>query len=61
MANKDLRDWIKEIERAGELKVIKGAEPQEEIGGFVDIYQRRMGNPALMFEEIPGFATTANS
>ena len=56
MANKDLRDWIRDIAQAGELKVIKGAEPQEEIGGFVDIYQRRMGNPALMFEEIPGFA-----
>ena len=55
MANKDLRDWIKEIEQAGEIKVIKGAEPKEEIGGFVDIYQRQMGNPALLFEDIPGF------
>src|SRR5262249_47609883 len=30
-------------------------EPKEEIGAFVDIYQRKMGNPALMFDEIPGF------
>jgi len=56
VANKDLRDWIAGIEAAGELKVIKGAEPREEIGGLVDIYQRRMGNPALMFDEVPGFA-----
>ena len=28
---------------------------QEEIGGIVDIYQRRMGNPAVMFDEVPGF------
>src|SRR5262247_1425863 len=55
MANKDLRDWISGIEAAGELKFIKGAEPKEEIGAFVDIYQRKMGNPALMFDEIPGF------
>jgi hypothetical protein len=55
MANKDLRDWISGIEAAGELKTIKGAEPKEEIGGFVDIYQRKMGNPALMFDEILGF------
>src|SRR2546423_15543129 len=55
MANKDLRDWIAGVERAGELKVIKGAEPKEEIGGIVDIYMRKMGNPAVMFDEVPGF------
>ena len=55
MANKDLRNWISEIAAAGELKVIKGAEPKQEIGGIVDLYQRRMGNPAVMFDEIPGF------
>ena len=55
MANKDLRDWIKGVAAAGELKIIKGAEPKEEIGGFVDIYQRKMGNPAVLFDEVPGF------
>ena len=55
MANKDLRDWIAGIEAAGELKIIKGAEPKEEIGGFVDIYMRKMGNPAVMFDEVPGY------
>ena len=55
MANKDLRDWIDGIRAAGELKVILGAEPREEIGGIVDIYQRRMGNPAVMFDQVPGF------
>src|SRR5215467_8142149 len=56
MANIDLRNWISNIAAAGELKVITGAEPRQEIGGIVDIYQRRMGNPAVMFDEIPGFA-----
>ena len=55
MANKDLRDWMTAVSAAGQLKTIKGAEPKEEIGGFVDIYQRKMGNPALMFEEVPGY------
>jgi 4-hydroxy-3-polyprenylbenzoate decarboxylase len=55
MANKDLRDWIEGIKAAGELKIIHGAEPKEEIGGFVDIYQRKMGNPAIMFDEVPGY------
>src|SRR5262245_7724144 len=55
MANKDLRDWIEGIRAAGELKMISGAEPKEEIGGIVDIYMRKMGNPAVMFDEVPGF------
>ena len=55
MATKDLRDWISALEAAGELKVIKGAEPREEIGGIVDIYMRNMGNPAVMFDEVPGY------
>ena len=56
MPNKDLRNWITEIAAAGELKIINGAEPKQEIGGIVDIYQRRMGNPAVMFDAVPGFA-----
>jgi 4-hydroxy-3-polyprenylbenzoate decarboxylase len=55
MANKDLRDWIAAIDAVGELKVITGAEPKEEIGGIVDIYMRKMGNPAVLFDEIPGY------
>ena len=57
MSTLDLRDWIRRIDAAGELKTIKGAEPNEEIGAFVDIYQRKMGAPALMFDEVPGFPT----
>ena len=53
MANKDLRDWLKEVEAIGELKVINGAEPKEEIGGIVDLYMRKMGNPAVLFDEVP--------
>ena len=55
MATPDLRESIQGIEALGELKTVKGAEPGAEIGGFVDIYQRQMGNPALMFDEIPGY------
>jgi 3-polyprenyl-4-hydroxybenzoate decarboxylase len=55
MANKDLRDWLAGVEANGELKIIKGAEPKEEIGGIVDLYQRKMGNRAVLFDEVPGF------
>ena len=56
MANKDLRDWIAEIDEAGELRRVSGAGREEEIGGITDIHQRGMGNPAVMFDDIPGFA-----
>ena len=55
MANRDLRSWLEDVERIGELQTITGIEHHEEIGGLVDIFQRRMGNPAVMFDEIPGF------
>ena len=55
MANQDLRDWLAGVKAAGELKVIHGAEPKQEIGGIVDIYMRKMGNPAVMFDEVPGY------
>ena len=55
MANIDLRNWISDIAAAGELKVIRDAEPKQEIGGILDIYQRKMGNPAVMFDDVPGF------
>ena len=60
MANKDLRHWVGEVAAAGELKIINGAEPRREIGGIVDIYQRRMGNPAVMFDEVPGLLPRAS-
>ena len=55
MENKDLRNWIEDIEAAGELQRVSGAGHEEEIGGIVDIYQRQMGNRAVLFEDIPGY------
>ena len=51
----DLRVWLEQMEAAGELVTVTGAERDEEIGGIVDIYQRTMGAPAVMFDDIPGF------
>jgi 4-hydroxy-3-polyprenylbenzoate decarboxylase len=51
----DLRSWLAAMEAAGEVQVVRGAEREREIGGVVDIYQRRMGNPAVLFDDIPGF------
>ncbi len=55
MANKDLRNFIEEIEKIGELKNISGADAEEAIGGIVDIYMRDLGNPAVLFDKIAGY------
>ena len=51
----DLRNWMEEAEAVGALKTITGAETTEEIGGILDLYQRRMGNSAILFDDVPGF------
>ena len=55
MANKDLRDWISDLEANGQVQHFTGVEREEEIGALVDIYMRQMTNPAVMFDEIPGY------
>src|SRR5687767_60420 len=51
----DLRTWLSQMEAADELQLVRGANREEEIGGIVDFYQRRTGNKAVMFDDIPGF------
>ena len=51
----DVRSWIEEINAAGELQTILGANTEEEIGGMVDIFMRKMTNPAVLFDKIPGY------
>ena len=51
----DLRVWIAQLRAADEVEDIKGAEREREIGGIVDIYQRRIGNRAVLFDDVPGF------
>src|ERR1700756_5123268 len=51
----DLRAWVAQLRAAGEIEDIKGAEREREIGGIVDIYQRRIGNKAVLFDDIARF------
>jgi 4-hydroxy-3-polyprenylbenzoate decarboxylase len=51
----DLRAWLSDLRAAGEVQEINGAEREREIGGIVDLYMRRMGNPAVLFDDIPGY------
>ena len=55
MSKQDLRSWIAAMEAAGEIQHVSGANHLEEIGGIVDIYMRKMGNPAVLFDDVPGY------
>jgi 4-hydroxy-3-polyprenylbenzoate decarboxylase len=54
-SKQDLRVWLAEMEAAGEVMHISGADREKEIGTIVDIYQRKTGNQAVLFDDIPGY------
>jgi 4-hydroxy-3-polyprenylbenzoate decarboxylase len=43
------------MDRANQLQKVSGADLEKEIGGIVDVYQRKIGNQALLFDDIPGY------
>ncbi|HUC51418.1 MAG TPA: hypothetical protein VMA30_18715, partial [Xanthobacteraceae bacterium] len=55
ISKQDLRSWLSEMDAAGEIQRITGANREREIGGIVDIYQRKIGNPSVLFDDIPGY------
>src|SRR6266851_7963871 len=55
-SRQDLRTWLEALRATGEVQEISGAERESEIGGIVDLYMRKMGNPAVLFDDIPGYA-----
>src|ERR1700730_9845566 len=57
ISQQDLRSWLSEMDAAGEIQHIKGANREREIGGIVDIYQRKIGNPSVLFDGIPRYPT----
>jgi len=50
----DLREWIAEAERLGELRHIDGASWQEEIGMAAELVSHDDHAPAVLFGDVPG-------
>jgi 4-hydroxy-3-polyprenylbenzoate decarboxylase len=50
----DLRDWIEEADRLGEIKRLTGINWQREIGMVGAMLQRADPSPCAIFDEIPG-------
>jgi UbiD family decarboxylase len=54
MVYKDLRGWLDDVDKMGELKIIEGAHWDREIGAICDMLAERNG-PALLFDKIPDY------
>jgi UbiD family decarboxylase len=50
----DLREWMDEADKLGEVRVISGASWQEEIGMAAELALHSDSAPCLVFDEVPG-------
>src|SRR5262245_63469378 len=50
----DLRGWLAHAERLGEVKVVRGASWQEDIGLAAEAILRAENGPCVVFEDVPG-------
>ncbi len=57
MGTLDLRTWIRQVDSFGELRLIRGASWDLEIGVLTEEVQRRRRppGPAVLFDEVPGY------
>jgi UbiD family decarboxylase len=51
----DLRAWLAQIERLGELRHVRGADWNLELGAISELNVKREQPPALLFDEIAGY------
>jgi UbiD family decarboxylase len=51
----DLRKWLAEVERLGELKVVEGADWNLELGAISELNVKKDAPPALLFDAIKGY------
>jgi 4-hydroxy-3-polyprenylbenzoate decarboxylase len=51
----DLREWLGLVEAAGELKHVRGANSEEDIGAITEMLDHNENSPCVLFDEIPNF------
>src|SRR5881409_1886386 len=51
----DLRSWLDEIRELGELKEVRGADWDLELGAISELNVKKDLPPALLFDEIKGY------
>ncbi|MDE0059341.1 MAG: UbiD family decarboxylase, partial [Defluviicoccus sp.] len=50
----DLREWITEADRLGELRVVRGASWEEDIGLAAEAVIKQDDGPAVLFDDVEG-------
>ena len=51
----DLRDWLAVVERMGQLRTLRGAHWNLEIGSITDLLHHAQPSPAVMFDDIQDY------
>src|SRR6202521_5049858 len=54
IAYNDLREWLAQADRLGEVRPVKGANCEEDIGLAAEAVLRAEHGPCVVFEDIPG-------
>jgi len=55
MAYRDLREWIQEVDKMGELRYAEGVDWNLELGAISDVSLHKFGSPAIIFRKIKGY------
>src|SRR5256886_15648482 len=55
MRYRDLREWIDAARGLGEVRDVRGATWQEDIGRITEMLHHTDDSPAVLFDEIPGY------
>src|ERR671919_3026800 len=51
----DLRPWLAQVEKLGELREVRGADWNLELGAISELNVKKDAPPALLFDEIAGY------
>ena len=57
IAYDDLREWLVEAERLGEVRTVRGASWQEDIGLAAEAILRAENGPCVVFDDVPAMLT----
>ena len=52
----DLHAWLRDVEALGELKEVRGADWNLELGAISELNVKKERPPALLFDEIAGYS-----
>src|SRR5438874_10307117 len=57
VAWRDTREWLECVDALGELRVIRGASWEQDIGAVTALLDHTEGSPCVLFDDVPGYPT----